>query len=133
MTDAVEIDGDFLERIGLDAAKWASEFCKRWPFALCQIPGKEGVDGGADFEATMLGWFANAIELARSENTLALAAALDEVARLREALVQVDALDPEGMVSGCSESALRGLVNRMGNIARAALAAFRGATDGEVG
>ena len=50
-----------------------------------------------------------------------LADALDEIARLRKALAHVDALDPEGMVSGCSEAALRGLVNRMGEIARAAL------------
>jgi hypothetical protein len=44
-----------------DAAKWAAEFCKRWPSALCQIPGKEGVSDGNDFEAIMIGWFANAI------------------------------------------------------------------------
>lgn len=44
-----------------DAAAWAKEFCKRWPSALCQIPGKEGVSGGDDFEAIMVGWFANAI------------------------------------------------------------------------
>jgi hypothetical protein len=29
--------------------------------ALCQIEGKEGAQGGDDFEATMIGWFANAI------------------------------------------------------------------------
>lgn len=44
-----------------DAATWAREFCKRWPSALCQIPGKEGVSDGDDWEATMIGWFANAI------------------------------------------------------------------------
>jgi hypothetical protein len=53
--DAVDLHGN------MDAAVWAAEFCKRWPSALCQIPGKEGVEDGADFESTMLGWFANAI------------------------------------------------------------------------
>ena len=51
--------------MGTDAAAWAREFCKRWPSALCQIPGHEGVQDGDDFEATVLGWFANAIETAR--------------------------------------------------------------------
>ncbi len=45
----------------MDATVWAKEFCKRWPSALCQIPGHEGVSDGDDFEATMVGWFANAI------------------------------------------------------------------------
>jgi hypothetical protein len=45
----------------MDAVVWAKEFCKRWPSALCQIEGKEGVQTGADFEDTMIGWFANAI------------------------------------------------------------------------
>ena len=44
-----------------DATAWASEFCKIWPSALCQIEGKEGVSDGEDFEHTMVGWFANAI------------------------------------------------------------------------
>lgn len=44
-----------------DAAVWAAEFCKIWPSALCQAEGSEGVSDGDDFEATMIGWFANAI------------------------------------------------------------------------
>lgn len=44
-----------------DATVWAAEFCKRWPTALCQIPGREGVETEEDFEAIMIGWFANAI------------------------------------------------------------------------
>jgi len=44
-----------------DASVWAAEFCKRWPSALCQIPGSEGVQDGDDWEATMIGWFANAM------------------------------------------------------------------------
>ena len=44
-----------------DAAVWAEEFCKRYPSALCQIKGKEGVSDGDDFKDTMIGWFANAI------------------------------------------------------------------------
>ena len=51
------------------------------------------------------------------------AAALRErVARLEGALAQIDALDPEkGYIGTCSENAIRGLVLRMGEIARAAL------------
>lgn len=44
-----------------DAAIWAAEFCKRFPSALCQVPGREGVTDGDDFEGIMIGWFANAI------------------------------------------------------------------------
>ncbi|MDI9407834.1 MAG: hypothetical protein QM523_01145 [Candidatus Pacebacteria bacterium] len=56
MTEAtVDLNGN------MDAKIWAAEFCKRWPSALCQIPGKEGVSDGADFERIMVGWFANAI------------------------------------------------------------------------
>lgn len=48
--------------------------------------------------------------------------ALEDHARmLAEALTNVDALDPEGNIDACSHSALRGLVLRMGEIARAAL------------
>lgn len=53
--ETVDLNGE------MDARVWAREFCKRWPSALCQIPGKEGVSDGDDFEATMIGWFANAI------------------------------------------------------------------------
>lgn len=41
--------------------------------------------------------------------------------RLRDVLRHIDALDPEGKAIGCSADALRGLVNRMGAIARSAL------------
>jgi len=51
---------------------------------------------------------------------------LVEAPELAEALVQIDALDPEDGVNGCSREALAGLVNRMGEIARAALAKARG-------
>ena len=37
------------------------------------------------------------------------------------ALLEIDALDPGGKVDGCSQAALRGLVLRMGEIARDAL------------
>ena len=45
----------------------------------------------------------------------ALEAAL---AKAELALLEIDALDPEGKIDGCSQSALRGLVLRMGEIAR---------------
>lgn len=43
-----------------------------------------------------------------------------------EALLVVDALDPESLVGGCSRDALSGLVNRMGDKARATLAEIKG-------
>ena len=44
-----------------------------------------------------------------------------EILRLREALAHIDALDPESQIDGVSQHAMRGLVLRMGEIARAAL------------
>lgn len=51
-----------------DATVWADEFCKRWPSALCQIEGKEGVETEENFRDIMFGWFANAI-MAGSDNS----------------------------------------------------------------
>jgi hypothetical protein len=45
-----------------------------------------------------------------------------QVARLREALVGIDAFDPEGAIDNCSHEAVKGLVLNMGRRARAALA-----------
>ncbi len=59
-----------------------------------------------------------ALALSRGE---ALAKAEAEIARLRMALTNIDALDPEGSVEGFSRDALAGLVRLMGEIARAAL------------
>jgi hypothetical protein len=53
-------------------------------------------------------------------------AAEAKLAKAVEALRAVDALDPEGMIDGCSQSALRGLVLRMGEISRATLAEIKG-------
>ena len=44
-----------------DATVWADEFCKNWPTALSQVPGREGVETEEDFREIMVGWFANAI------------------------------------------------------------------------
>jgi hypothetical protein len=49
-----------------------------------------------------------------------------KLAKAAEALRAVDALDPEGMIDGCSHSALRGLVLRMGEISRSTLAEIEG-------
>jgi hypothetical protein len=46
-----------------------------------------------------------------------------------EALVVIDALDPEGLINGCSQSGLRGLVLRMGETARTVLAELEGELD----
>lgn len=45
-----------------------------------------------------------------------------KLAKSIESLTIIDALDPEGFVNGCSQSALIGLVSRMGAIARTTLA-----------
>ena len=59
---------------------------------------------------------------ARAETAEAEAATLrDRLARMEGALHTIDAHDPETGIGSCSESALRGLVLRMGEIARAAL------------
>ena len=49
-----------------------------------------------------------------------------KLAKAVEGLTVIDALDPEGLVNGCSQSALIGLVLRMGEIARATLAEIKG-------
>ena len=50
-----------------------------------------------------------------ADRITALEAAL---AKAELALLEIDALDPEGKIDGCSQTALRGLVLRMGEIAR---------------
>ena len=53
--------------------------------------------------------------------------ALDaKLAKAVEALLSIDALDPEALISGCSREALGGLVNLMGDKARATLAELKG-------
>ena len=49
-----------------------------------------------------------------------------KLAKAAEALVVIDALDPAGLIEGCSQSALRGLVLRMGAIARTTLTELKG-------
>jgi hypothetical protein len=43
-----------------------------------------------------------------------------------DGLIVIDALDPEDMVSACSDAAARGIVLRMGDIARATIAKIGG-------
>jgi hypothetical protein len=59
-------------------------------------------------------------------NGQALILAEAKLAKAVERLRVIDALDPEGMIDGCSQSALRGLVLRMGEISRATLAEIEG-------
>ena len=62
MTDYRKMsEPDLLHEMGTDAAKWAAAFCQRYPSALSQIEGREGVVQGGDFEDVMRGWFANCI------------------------------------------------------------------------
>lgn len=65
---------------------------------------------------------AETAEADRDRLAAANAALEAQVARLVGALNEIDALDPEHLIDGCSQAALRGLVLRMGEIARAALA-----------
>ena len=48
------------------------------------------------------------------------------LAKTVSALNVIDALDPEAAINGFSESALRGLVLRMGELARTTLAELKG-------
>jgi hypothetical protein len=50
---------------------------------------------------------------------------IEQYGAMVKALNEIDALDPEGKVHACSPDAARGLVSRMGAIARAALAALK--------
>ena len=63
MTDAFEVN----LHDTTDARVWAAEFCKRWPTALCQVEGREGVETEENFEEIMTGWFANAIMAGRDK------------------------------------------------------------------
>ena len=56
-------------------------------------------------------------------------AAEAKLAKAVVALVVIDALNPEGLIDGCSQLALRGLVLRMGETARATLAELKGKAD----
>ena len=49
-----------------------------------------------------------------------------KLAKAVSALNVIDALDPEAAINGFSESALRGLVLRMGELARTTLAELKG-------
>ena len=52
-----------------------------------------------------------------------------KLARAVVALTDIDTLDPEGFVHGCSQSALAGLVLRMGETARTTIAELNGRGD----
>ena len=69
-----------------DASVWAREFCIRWPSALSEVPGKEGVHSGPDFEATMIAWFANAIMCGVDSTANRISKLEQENAQLRSAL-----------------------------------------------
>ena len=77
------------------------------------IPVIEGLSGPYPDET--------AIRDTADQAVAALIAQDAELKHLREALTAIDALDPEHLIDGCSTSALRGLVLRMGELARASL------------
>jgi hypothetical protein len=55
--------GALLAEMGTDAQRWAREFVRQ--FAGRAVDGTDGADGAID-EGTLIGWFAGAIENARS-------------------------------------------------------------------
>lgn len=66
-------------------AKWAAAFCERWPSGFCAIPGKEGVSDGDDWSDTMIGWFANAIEVSSDHRKNALVKSIKAVCDVQRA------------------------------------------------
>jgi hypothetical protein len=56
-----EIDGKINLHGHTDAVVWAKEFCRLYPQAMAQTPGKEGLVHDGEWEDIMVGWFANAI------------------------------------------------------------------------
>lgn len=102
---------------GTEDAWWHSNVSD---FVLDESYGEHGGQNGADRRRILR---VPAVERA-------LIAALDltgvevmdaENKRLREALISIDALDPEQQIDGFSVAAMRGLILRIGEIARAAL------------
>lgn len=77
-----------------DASAWAKEFCKRWPSALCQIEGKEGVEDGDSFEGTMIGWFANAIMAGVDSERPRIEALTADTERLQARVAELEKLGP---------------------------------------
>lgn len=55
----------------------------------------------------------------------------DKLEKAMEGLLSIDALDPEALIGGCSREALGGLVNLMGDKARATLAEISSHNKGE--
>ncbi len=91
------------------------------PFYMCTEDVPEGVE---TINADVVDDAIEAIEAAESALLAAWSerdAALEREAKLREALKNIDAIDPEAMIDGFSEYAIKGLVHCMGAIARTAL------------
>lgn len=86
----------------LDAGDWAKAFCARYPYALCQIEGKEGVIGGDDFEHIMLGWFANAIMTGVDSTASIRARTPDDAKAALDALLKAER--EAGRVEGLREA-----------------------------
>jgi hypothetical protein len=83
--DLLMTDLELIARMGTDAQVWADEFCR-----VHRIAPGEIVMPAADLKATVLTWFANAIEAGRDAAAHIIADALVE---------GISPIDPEG-VSG---------------------------------
>ena len=103
-----------------DASVWAHEFCKRFTSAFCEIEGKEGIMIGEDYEATMLGWFANAIMAGVDSEARISADRIEELeAKLAKALEALEYYSVEAFCLGADNSL----------VARTTLAELKGQDD----
>lgn len=125
MTDLIDLHNT------TDASKWAKAFCKNWPTALCQIEGREGVETEDDFEAIMIGWFANAIMAGVDSQTHAeaLKAADEHLVKRLKALQTYFDLDEEELASLTKDE--RADTIRQHRLITECLTAYRKARGGE--
>ena len=86
-----------------------------------RVYGPDGIGEHSGLIAEVLKGKANAYRIARVPDLEA------EALRLREALIHINAMDPEHRIDSFSENVVRGIVLHMGQTARAAL---NGGTDG---
>lgn len=102
---------------GTEDAWWHSNVSD---FVLDESYGEHGGQNGADRRRILR---VPAVEraLIAALDLTAIEAMEAENNRLREALISIDALDPEQQIDGFSVAAMRGLILRIGEIARAAL------------
>ena len=104
---------DLVKRLRYEAD--GAEFSNRYADLVGEAADRiEALTAALESEQSKVSWMQDANEGLAFSKRKAFAAL--EKADL--ALLEIDALDPEGKIDGCSQAALRGLVLRMGEIAR---------------